>query len=138
MTSAEAISDVEAFENAYGTFIFCLGALAGSPEEACEKYGNYNVAWEIQDDVASGVYLAKNLAHRLSLDQVAAIQALANALKSLPKDAIGFTKVIEESLENMRHPAWEKVRRMAAELQNGLRTVTAENVRYFSGESNVL
>jgi hypothetical protein len=128
----EEISNEEDFENAYRVFIMCLDALASTPEVACETYGNYNVAWEIKHDVSAGVYLAKNPAHRLSEKHIADIVKIAGMLNSLPESAIKFTNIIEESLENMRHPAWVPARQMAGQLLESLRPVTETNEKYFS------
>lgn len=131
-SGAEAISNEESFENSYRVFISCLGALASSHEVACEKYGNYNVAWEIKNDVSAGVHLANNPAHRLTERHISEIQKLAGMLNSLPESAIKFTNIVEESLVNMRHPAWEPARKMAGQLLESLCPVTESNEKYFS------
>lgn len=133
---AEEISNEEYFENSYRVFILALGALASTAEEACRQYGNYNVAWEIRDDVAAGLYLGQNPAHRLSAQHVAEIQKLADILDSLPASVVKFTNIIEESLENMHHPAWELARRMAAQLLESLHPVTETNESYFHRQAN--
>ena len=43
--------------------------LAESPEKQCELVGNYNVAWELKDEVSSGLYLIKNPVSVLTEDQ---------------------------------------------------------------------
>lgn len=131
-SDAEPISNEEAFETSYHTFIRCLEALASSPEAACKQYGHYNVAWEIKEDVSAGVFLKNNSAHRLSEQHVTEIKRLAEILNSLPASAIPFSNIVEESLKNMRHPAWELPRRMASQLLESLRPVTETNEKYFS------
>jgi len=130
----EEMSDEEVFENSYFYFVDSLQALASPPEVACERYGHFNVAWEIKDDVSRGVYLAESPVSRLSARQAAAIKELADELSRLPENVIRFTKVIEKSLENMRHPAWVPIRAKAARLVEGLRQVTETNKKYFSGK----
>jgi hypothetical protein len=119
----EEITNEEFFENSFHAYIFCLGALASGPEEACERYGNYNVSWEIKYDVSAGVYLANNPAHRLTEQQVSEIKKLADVLDSLPASVLKFTNIGDKSLENMRHPAWEPPRMMAGQLMQSLRLV---------------
>lgn len=126
----EEISEQELFELAYGTFIFCLKALASSPAKACEQYGHFNVARELRFDVSAGIYLSTMAANRLSTEQSQRICALDAALTALPDDATIPTNIIEESLRNMSHSSWVPVRAAAVELLELLRPVTEEKERY--------
>ncbi len=125
------IENEESFESDYRLFIFCLDALASSPLSACDKYGNYNVAYELQLDVSSGTYLSNHPSHRLSQEQILKIQELSTILLSLPDDAVVFSNTIEESIQNMEHPSWEPIRALAVKLLENLIPVTELNTAYF-------
>jgi len=46
----------EGFRTAYYYFIDAVTTLASNPDEACERMGDYNVAWELKDDVQAGQF----------------------------------------------------------------------------------
>lgn len=49
------MSEREAFEHAYHYFAQALEVLTSDPKTQCEKGGNYNVAWELKNDVSDVV-----------------------------------------------------------------------------------
>jgi hypothetical protein len=56
--------------------------LASSPEEQCKAMRNFNVAWELKDDVQARKYLVGS--DRLNAEQVAWILTVACALDAVP------------------------------------------------------
>jgi len=44
----------EALRDAYSYFMEAVETLAAEPEAQCEAMGDYNVGWEVKDDVAAG------------------------------------------------------------------------------------
>lgn len=116
----EKISDEEAFETSYDTYLSALFTLASDPMAACASYGNYNVARELRDDVAAGTYLLASPACTLAREQTDLILELAEAVMALPADAVKPTELAEESLKLMSHPAWTQVRALARSLIESL------------------
>ena len=49
--------DLDMYENSYYRFIEVVEILASTPEEACERVGHFNVAFEIKHDLEAGLYL---------------------------------------------------------------------------------
>ena len=54
---ADLITDEEEFHNSYYYYVKALGMLAETAENQCQLMGDYNVAWELKEDVAAGKYL---------------------------------------------------------------------------------
>lgn len=118
----QEITDKEAFEASYETYLFALRALASEPAAACAAYGHYNVARELRDDVSAGKYLVSSPACTFAPSQVALIMELATALATLPSEVVLPVEDAEESLRLMRHPAWDPVRALARVLIGALPT----------------
>lgn len=125
------------WENGYFQYIGSLRALASSPEEACELYGHFNVAYELWYEVRGGVHLAASTKHRLSPTHVALIEELAAALEQLPPEAIAYTDIAHESLLRLRHPSWARPRSMAGRLLLQLGEVTSSNLAYLNSPKTV-
>jgi hypothetical protein len=108
------ISEDEGFELGLRAFIDAVASLASSPQSCCKRYGYYNVAWEIKDDVGAGRYLTEHFSNRFDDEQHRAVKALLEALEAVPAEVTAFTKVDRISLEQMQHAAWEPARVCAA------------------------
>jgi hypothetical protein len=52
---AEKLSDEEWLENEFFYFLKALDTLTLDAEDQCERMGNYNVAWELQEDVSAPI-----------------------------------------------------------------------------------
>lgn len=52
---SEEISEEEGLEHEFFDFVKALDTLALSAEDQCERMGNYNVAWELQEDVSAPI-----------------------------------------------------------------------------------
>lgn len=118
------MSDLD-FDSAYRVFAEALAMLASSPEEQCEAMGNFNVAWELKDDVQAGKYLVDS--DRLNAEQVAWILTLACALDAVPATTLPAGAGRAENLAAMRHPSWIPLRALASQASEALSSVTAAN-----------
>ena len=78
MSAQDIASDEEEFHSAFRVFLNSVEMLASSPEEQCRLMGNYNVAWELKEDVKAGKYLAGR--SYLTPIEEAWVQALVAAL----------------------------------------------------------
>lgn len=104
------IGESEGFELGRRAFIDAVAALASTPQSCCERYGRYNVAWEIKDDVLSGRHLTENFPSHFNDEQHRAVKALLDALEAIPAEITAFTDVGQVSLERMQHGSWESAR----------------------------
>ena len=120
----------EARHNAYFYFIEAVATLAAEPATQCKRMGEYNVAWEIKDDVLAGRYLAEW--DILRPHQREAILGLAKALDCLPAAALDGGQGREVNLLAMRNVAWVPLRTQAAEVLAILDTLTKINTDYFA------
>jgi|GEM_PF-5179220 len=125
------IDNEEIFHLTYTSFIDELNALSQSPEIACELEGHYNVAYEFWYLIPNKTLLQNTLG-LLSDAQITDLQKLFNDIKNLPQEAYAWTDVAEESLKNMRHPAWVSVRKLAKELLSSLAPITQLNYEYIN------
>jgi hypothetical protein len=113
------------FDSAYRVFAEALAMLASDPEEQCEAMGNFNIAWELKDDVQAGKYLVDS--DRLNAEQVAWILALACALDAVPATTLPAGSGRAENLAAMRHPSWIPLRVLASQAREALSSATAAN-----------
>jgi hypothetical protein len=125
------------WENAYYSFIESLRSLASTPEEICEQFGDFNVAFELYRDVGRGSYLKNSSSHRLSVDHIRLIDELNSVLNDLPPEAIASTSVAGESIGRLRHAAWVRPRELAAALLIELSNLTASNASYIYSDKAV-
>jgi hypothetical protein len=113
------------FESAYRVFAEALAMLASSPEEQCEAMGNFNVAWELKDDVQAGKYLVDG--GRLNPEQAAWILTLACALEAVPTATLPAGSSRADHLAAMQHPSWIPIRVLASQAREALSSATAAN-----------
>jgi hypothetical protein len=125
----DTIDAEETFHNVFSQFIATLRFLAMEPEAVCEAQGNYNVAFELQQEALSGRYLVDR--GRLDRAEEIAINAFASSVSDIPKSALVFAEGHEPNVRNMRHAAWTRIRAQAASLLVLLAPRIAENNAYF-------
>ena len=87
--------------------------------------GNFNVAWELKDDVQAGKYLVDS--DQLSAEQVAWILTLACALDAVPATTLPGGASRAENLAAMQHPSWIPLRLLASKAHEALSSATAAN-----------
>jgi len=126
------ISDEESYQNSFHYFIEAVKILSESPEKQCELVGNYNVAWELKDEVSSGLFLINAPASVLTESQKLAIQQLINELNKIPKSVLKAETTPENNLSAMKNPIWESLRKQAAMLLRTLESAAQNNEQYFS------
>lgn len=132
----EGMSDEEWFEHELFYFLKALRVLEMNPEDQCEVMGNFNVAFEIQLDVSGpAVAMAASPISYFTEAQAAELLRLADALKTLPEEAI-FPKGLnvrshEGSITAMNHPSWAPLRIQARDLLKVLESAIQRNVAYF-------
>ncbi len=126
------ISDEESFHNSYHYFIEAVKILTESAEKQCELMGNYNVAWELKDDVSAGLYLLGNAASSLTEVQGLSIQQLIIELDNVPDSVLNVENTPESNLRAMKSPIWNPLRKQAARLLSTLMPATQNNEKYFN------
>ena len=127
-SEADSITDEEAFHNSYYYYVEALGILADTAENQCQRVGDYNVAWELKDDVAAGKYLVSR--GHLSASQEAWVGALSAALEAVNTNALPSGPGRETNLQAMANVSWEPIRFLAAEVIKQLEPFTAVNSSY--------
>jgi hypothetical protein len=102
--------------------------LAEAPENQCQLMGDYNVAWEIKEDVLAGRYLVNR--GYLSASQEAWVIALAAALETVNTLVLPAGPGREANLLAMQDPKWDPLRFLAAEVARQLAPFTEANAKY--------
>lgn len=121
------MSDLD-FHSSYRVFAEALEALAAGADQQCEAMGDFNVAWELKDDVQAGKYLIGQ--GHLDSAQEAWISTLVCALDAVPANKLPAGAGRESNLAAMQHPSWIPLRVLAAIALDALSAATAGNVRY--------
>jgi hypothetical protein len=128
----ESAPDEEAWHNAYFYFRTAIELATLPAEQQCEEMGDYNVAWELREDVAAGKYLLNR--GQLSASQeeeVGRLVALVQLANVLPAGAGR-----QPNLLAMQHESWHPVRELAALVLKHLEQVTHANAAFFGGPQN--
>ncbi|WP_213949514.1 hypothetical protein [Luteibacter sp. dw_328] len=133
----EELSAEEWFEHEIFYFLKALRILELSADEQCEVMGNYNVAWEIQEDVSGPIPgMVNSPLSYFTGAQADALVRLASALKELPEEAIVVeglpTNSREGSIAAMRHRSWEPLRIRASDVLRVLEPAIQRNAAYFT------
>jgi len=124
------LTDRDDFENAYFHFIEAARVLAAPPEEACERLGYFNVAYEAKLDFENFAELFNLPACTLTIAHKGRVDKIILELNKIPDEVISYTAFKDESLERMSHPCWQKLREMAATLVSELQPFTEVNCWY--------
>lgn len=127
------------FENCFLHFVDALRVLSHGALEQCEEMSNYNTPWEIQRDISGGGLGSLRLsAQYLTWDQAEKILDLVAALRRLPHEAIAVPHMNMTShagcVTAMNHPAWEPLRKEAAQLLQLLEPAIQRNDAYFHNQ----
>ncbi|MES2282712.1 MAG: hypothetical protein V4542_14970 [Pseudomonadota bacterium] len=128
VSTANLLADESEFHSGYRVFVQAVEMLSRPPSEQCELMGDYNVAWELKDDVRAGKYLV-GLGY-LTKAQEAWISALVGAMEGVPTQVLPAGADRETNLLAMQHPTWVPLRSIAAHVLEALKPITLENARY--------
>jgi hypothetical protein len=120
MSEPDTISDEEAYALSYRVFWEAVSMLALDADGQCEAMGNYNVAWELKDDVSAGTYLFNSPVCPLSPLQREGINELISALASIPSEVLAQATSAASNKKAMGHACWEPIRVKAAQVLRAL------------------
>jgi hypothetical protein len=130
VTSADLQADESVFHSGYRVFVQAVEMLALPAEAQCAAMGDYNVAWELKDDVQAGKYLVGQ--GYLNSEQEFWVLALAGALEAVPAQVLPAGAGRETNLVAMQHPSWVPLRAIAALALQALEPFTKENAKYLN------
>ena len=95
-------------------FIDAVEMLAMPAAKQCQAMGDYNVAWELKDDVAAGRYLMGRGC--FTAEQEAWIKALIAALAAVDTQSLPAGPGGAANLAAMDQACWEPIRFLAQEV----------------------
>lgn len=133
---SEEIPAKDAFANGFLYFVKALKILAADADVQCKRMGNYNVAWELKDDVSAGAYLLNLPGAPLAQEEKDGIIAMVSALRELPASLLVSATTEEANERVMNDPCWIPLRARAAELLKLLAATTARNEEFLAGRDS--
>jgi hypothetical protein len=139
LMASEEMDARDEFENCFLHFVDALRVLSHDAVAQCEEMGNYNTPWEIQRDISGGGLGSLRLsALYLAWDQAEKILDVVAAVRRLPDEAIAVPHMKMTShvgcIAAMNHPAWEPLRKEAAQLLQLLEPAIQRNQAYFQNQ----
>lgn len=126
------VTDLEGFHNAFWHFVRALEILSFGATEQCAAYTDFNVAWEIKDDVQAGKYLIPLGQGILTKEESDAIAAMASALDRVPASVLHSASDRVTNLAAMEHAVWQPLRAQAAALLQTLAALRQRNLEFLS------
>jgi len=130
---SEAIEDDEVFEHSLYHFLQWLEILIMQPKEASEIWGNYNVAWEIVDDLKQdGNSIVSSISSYLTTQQKQEVLNFLLSLETIPQEILVSATTVESNIAAMSHSCWNEYRESAQKLLKVLDSSAARNREYFS------
>ncbi|WAL82539.1 hypothetical protein OYT13_22730 [Pandoraea sp. XJJ-1] len=126
------MSPEEEFANSFYYFVKALKILAADADSQCDLMGNYNVAWELKDDVSAGLCMLTLPSGELTKQQQDGIVGIVTALDEIPDSVLEGGTTAAVNKRAMHHPCWIPLRTRAAELLTLLSSATSRNEAFFS------
>jgi len=130
VTPTDLRAEESEFHSGYRVFVQAVEMLALSADAQCAAMGDYNVAWELKDDVQAGKYMVGQ--GYLSPEQECWVLALVGALEAVPAQVLPSGAGRETNLVAMQHPSCVPLRAIAALALQALEPFTNENARYLN------
>lgn len=128
MSTQDLATDEEEFHSSFRIFLNAIELLASSAEEQCRLMGNYNVAWELKQDVQAGKFLVGR--GYLTPNDEAWVKALVAALDPIDTQVLPSGSGAEANIMAMSHPSWAPARYLAAEVLRSLAASATANSKY--------
>lgn len=127
---SDELTPEEQFANSYLYFVKAIEVLAADADTQCLIMGNYNVAWEIKDDVSAGLCLL-SLPGPLTQQERDGIAGIVAALDQIPASVLKGITNAAGNKRAMDDPCWAPLRIRATELLILLSSATSRNEAYF-------
>jgi hypothetical protein len=124
-------SAAEEFANAYHYFVEALEVLEKDAATQCDLMGNFNVAWELKDDVLRGERLLTLPGGELTEEQRDEIRKLLSSLREIPNSVLAATTSGTENRRAMEDLSWGPVRKNASRLLDMLRSESRKTSAFF-------
>jgi hypothetical protein len=123
------MEDADAFHNTFYYFLDAVTTLAAEPEVQCERMGDYNVAWELKDDLQAGRYLLGR--GFLSEAEEQSISGLTRLLNEVDAQSLPSGTGRDVNLAAMNDLSWVSCRRTAIEVLHTLKKAGERTAAFF-------
>lgn len=134
----DEISAEELFHHYFHYFSLALKVLEMDAVAQCNAMNNFNVAWEIRDDLLRDAAGILNYSDGdLSAGQRTLMHKLVIDLEAIPTAAMSGGRTAEASQRDMNHTCWIPLREQASQIIKALESAAKRNREYFyPDESN--
>ncbi|WP_428036605.1 hypothetical protein [Amphritea sp.] len=106
----DVLSRDESFTNAVFYFVQALDIATQSAVDQCEYFGDYNVAWELLDELSSINFLVNEFPENFTEDELVKLNEISKALAVIPDSLLVEAKTRKENLIALENPVWEPIR----------------------------
>lgn len=131
-SAKETPSEEELFYSDFEWFISHVKSLAMDARACCDDQSQFNVAHELFFFLSNPGRLIDDSHDILTAAQRTQIQSLVNLVAAIPEEARRWTTVASESLENMRHAAWDDAREQAKTAMDALAPISIKIQEYYA------
>lgn len=109
----DVLSRDELFTNAVFYFVQALEIAARSAADQCEYFDDYNVAWELRDELSNVNFLINEFREKFTDDELVKLNEIRKALEAIPDSVMAEAKTREENLLALENPVWGPIRTQA-------------------------
>ncbi|MBI3712053.1 MAG: hypothetical protein HY253_03700 [Burkholderiales bacterium] len=128
----DSVNEEESFYLEYDWLIGHVRSLAMSPEDCSEDQGNFNVAHELWYFISQAEHMILDPIQIMTEEQRASVQTLIHIVEAIPEDARRWTTIGQESVENMRHEAWNNARVQAKKVLRDLAPISILREKFYA------
>lgn len=122
----------ESFEHQLRCLLQWLSVMTMEPIELCDTWGNYNVAWELVDDLkGDGAAVTSAHCSYLTKSQRQDVLNFLYSLTLIPEDILVGATTVAANIQAMSHPCWIPYKKSAAALILSLESAAERNRKYF-------
>ncbi len=113
MKKSNVLSRDDSFTTALFYFVQALDIATQSAVNQCEYFGDYNVAWELRDELSNVNFIVNEYPENFTDDELIKLKKISKALAAIPDSVLVEAKTRKENLIALENPAWEPIRTLS-------------------------
>lgn len=113
MKKSNVLSRDDSFTTALFYFVQALDIATQSAVNQCEYFGDYNVAWELRDELSNVNFIVNEYPENFTDDELIKLKKISKALAAIPDSVFVEAKTRKENLIALENPAWEPIRTLS-------------------------
>lgn len=108
----------DSFASSIHYLLQSLDVAMQSAKDQCDRIGNYNVAWELKDELEALGPLLDSYREKFSGRQIEESTKMLTLLASIPDSVLSEATSEAKNIEAMQDPHWEPIREQAKVLRS--------------------